>query len=153
MQMHFLDLVSELNSFLKHVHFQKYLSTLVLLSLREEFNSWKEVFFAGRPLVPEQLSQGGQKAIERLNALDDLRAMLNDKNVNVKPKTQQALNSMLRLYDNYKEQKQQLELVSGSRKSISALKDQTILQIKILSETNENTKAAYNVLFGSLLGE
>ena len=122
-------------------------------ALREEFNSWKEVFFAGRPLVPEQLSQGGQKAIERINALDDLRAMLNDKNVSVKPKTQQALNSMLRLYDNYKEQKQQLELVSGSRKSISALKDQTILQIKILSETNENTKAAYNVLFGSLLGE
>ena len=122
-------------------------------ALREEFNSWKEIFFAGRPLVPEQLSQGGQKAIERLKALDDLRAMLNDKNVNVKPKTQQALNSMLRLYDNYKEQKQQLELVSGSRKSISALKDQTILQIKILSETNENTKAAYNVLFGSLLGE
>jgi len=121
--------------------------------LREEFNSWKEIFFAGRPLVPEQLSQGGQKAIERIKALDDLRAMLNDTNVNVKPKTQQALNSMLRLYDTYKEQKQQLELVSGSRNSISALKDQTILQIKILSETNENTKAAYNVLFGSLLGE
>ena len=60
---------------------------------------------------------------------------------------------MLRLYDNYKEQKQQLELVSGSRNAISALKDQTILQIKILSDTNENTKAAYNVLFGSLLGE
>ena len=121
--------------------------------LREEFNSWKEIFFAGRPLVPEQLSQGGQKAIERLNALDDLRSMLNDKNVNAKPKTQKALNDMLRLYDNYKDQRQQLELVSGSRNSISALKDQTILQIKILSDTNENTKAAYNVLFGSLLGE
>lgn len=122
-------------------------------ALRQEFNSWKEIFFAGRPLVPEQLSQGGQKAIERLKALDDLRAMLNDSSVNVKPNTQRALNDMLRLYDNYKTQKQQLELVSGSRKSISALKDQTILQIKILSETNENTKAAYNVLFGSLLGE
>ena len=122
-------------------------------ALRQEFNSWKEIFFAGRPLVPEQLSQGGQKAIERLKALDDLRAMLNDSSVNVKPNTQKALNDMLRLYDNYKAQKQQLELVSGSRKSISALKDQTILQIKILSETNENTKAAYNVLFGSLLGE
>ena len=122
-------------------------------ALRQEFNSWKEIFFAGRPLVPEQLSQGGQKAVERLKALDDLRAMLNDRNVTVKPITQKALNDMLRLYDNYKEQKQQLELVSGSRKSISALKDQTILQIKILSDTNENTKAAYNVLFGSLLGE
>jgi hypothetical protein len=122
-------------------------------ALREEFNSWKEIFFAGRPLVPEQLSQGGQKAIERLKALDDLRAMLNDTNVNVKPNTQKALNDMLRLYDNYKNQKQQLELVSGSRNSISALKDQTVLQIKILSEKNENTKAAYNVLFGSLLGE
>jgi hypothetical protein len=122
-------------------------------ALREEFNSWKELFFAGRPLVPEQLSQGGQKAIERLKALDDLRAMLNDKNVKAKPNTQKALNDMLRLYDDYKAQKQQLELVSGSRNSISALKDQTILQIKILSDTNENTKAAYNVLFGSLLGE
>ena len=122
-------------------------------ALRQEFNSWKEIFFAGRPLVPEQLSQGGQKAVERLKALDDLRAMLNDTSVTVKPITQKALNDMLRLYDNYKEQKQQLELVSGSRKSISALKDQTILQIKILSDTNENTKAAYNVLFGSLLGE
>jgi len=121
--------------------------------LRQDFNSWKDVFFAGKPLVPEQLSQGGQKAVERLKALDDLRAMLNDTSVNVKPKTQQTLKRMLNVYDSYLEQKNELETVSGSTKTIAAIKDQTILQIKILSETNENTKAAYNVLFGNLLGE
>ena len=37
--------------------------------LRAEFQDWATVFKAGRPLVQEELAQGGKKAIERMKAL------------------------------------------------------------------------------------
>ena len=119
--------------------------------LRQEFNDWKELFFAGRPLVAEELSQGSQKAINRLRALDDLTAMLNDPTAKVMPATQKALKNMLDLFNSYKQQKDEFEQFGGSAELIRMIKDDTIVEMQRLSEFNENTKAAYDVLFGSLL--
>jgi hypothetical protein len=47
-------------------------------ALRKDFTDWKTLFFAGRPLVAEELSQGSQKAIDRINALNDLERLLAD---------------------------------------------------------------------------
>jgi hypothetical protein len=119
--------------------------------LRQEFNDWKELFFAGRPLVSEELSQGSQKAINRLRALDDLKAMLDDPAANVMPATQGALKKMLNLFNSYKQQKDEFEQFGGNAELIRMIKDDTIVEMQRLSEFNENTKAAYDVLFGSLL--
>ena len=121
--------------------------------LRQEFTDWKTLFFAGRPLVQEELSQGSQKAIERLKAIDDLRAMLYDKNVTAAPKTRSALKDMLDLYDKYKNNRKSLDQVSGAAELVKMMKDDTLRKMRELSEVNENTKSAYNVLFGSLLGD
>jgi hypothetical protein len=120
--------------------------------LRTEFNNWKDKFFAGRPLVQEELAQGSQKAIDRLNALDDLTNMLKDPNVNLKPKTQAALKAMVDLYNNYKKQKDEYDQIGIDPYLAQALEDETVIKMAQLSEYNENTKAAYDVLFGRLLG-
>ena len=122
--------------------------------LRKEFNEWKDLFFAGRPLVKEELSQGSQKAIQRLNAFNDLSNMVNDPEVErINPVTVPILREMVNLYNKYKEDRKRYESIGGLSFLISNSKDKTIIRIRELAKTNENTQAAYNVLFGRLLGE
>jgi len=120
---------------------------------RNEFQDWAKTFKAGRPLLQEDLSQGGKKAIERINAIDDLRKMLNDPKVTVRGPTQKALKEMLDAYDSYKMQRQALDTVSGTTNLVAFMKDSTIVKIRELSKANENTMSAYNTLFASLLGD
>ena len=120
---------------------------------RNEFQTWAKAFKAGRPLVQEELSEGGKKAIERINAIDDLRKMLNDKTVTTRSSVQKPLKEMLDLYDSYKMQREALDKVSGTRNLVAFMKDSTIVKIRELSKANENTMSAYNTLFASLLGD
>jgi hypothetical protein len=120
---------------------------------RNEFQTWAKSFKAGRPLLQEELSQGGKKAIERINAIDDLRNMLNDKTVTARPSVQKPLKEMLDAYDSYKMQRQALDTVSGTTNLVAFMKDSTIVKIRELAKANENTMSAYNTLFASLLGD
>ena len=120
---------------------------------RDEFQQWATLFKAGRPVVQEELAQGGKKKIERMNAINDLRNMLNDKEVTVRGPVQKALKEMLDLYDDFKLQKEALGDVSGTTSLVAFMKDDTIVKMRELSQKNENTKSAYNTLFASLLGD
>jgi hypothetical protein len=120
--------------------------------LRKEFEDWKKVFFAGRPLVAEELSQGSQKAIDRLRTLDELKAML-DANIGVRPKTEAALRDMMNVYEDYKNSKETYDQFGGDQQLQKLLKDETIVKLREMSDYNENTRAAYDVLFGRLLGD
>lgn len=120
---------------------------------RDEFQAWAKTFKAGRPLVQEELSEGGKKAIERINAIDDLRRMLNDKTVTTRSPVQKSLKEMLDVYDSYKMQRQALDTLSGTRNLVAFMKDSAIVKIRELSKANENTMSAYNTLFASLLGD
>ena len=122
-------------------------------SMRGEFEEWAKLFKLSRPLLQEELAQGGTKAVARLQAIDDLRRMLNDTSVKVMGKTQGTLKKMIDIYDSYKSEKSALELVRGGSKIASFMKDDVIIQLRQLSETNENTKSAYFTLFSSLLGD
>jgi hypothetical protein len=122
--------------------------------LRKEFTEWKDLFFAGRPLVKEELSQGSQKAIARINAFNDLSNMVNDPEVQkISPVTVSTLKEMVKLYNQYKEDRKRYETIGGLSFLISNSKDKTVLRLRELAKVNENTQAAYNVLFGRLLGE
>lgn len=121
---------------------------------RQEFNTWKDRFFAGRPLVREELNQGAEKAIQRTEALDDLQNMLNNpKYARVRPETQRVLKEMMSAYLSYREQKDILEMTGGSSEFVDSLKDSTLLSIKELATFNENTQAAFDSLFSRLLGD
>ena len=122
--------------------------------LRKEFTDWATIFKSGRPLVQEELAQGGQKAIERMNAYNDLTAMLNKPAAyKASRDTANALKRMVDLYESFKTSKKELEQFSGSSFLSQMNKDETILKMRELSQYNENTVSAYNVLFGRLLGD
>ena len=122
--------------------------------LRKEFTDWATVFKAGRPLVQEELAQGGKKAIERMKALNDLQKMLDEKAAyKASPDTAKKLRQMMDLYNSYKTNKDQFEAVGGSQFLAQMNKEETIIKMRELSQYNENTLSAYNVLFGRLLGD
>ena len=120
--------------------------------LRKDFDQWKSVFFAGRPLVQEELSKGSQKAINRLRTLDELNSML-AQNLNVRPKTEARLREMSQLYQTYQDNKTAYDQYGSSQQLAKMLKADTIAQMQELAKYNENTQAAYDVLFGRLLGD
>jgi hypothetical protein len=122
--------------------------------LRKEFQDWATIFKSGRPLVQEELSQGGAKAIERMKALNDLEKMLGEKSAfAASPKVANKLRDMLQLYKDYKTTKDQLDTFGGSQFLTNMNKEETIIKMRELAGFNENTQSAYNVLFGRLLGD
>ena len=122
--------------------------------LRAEWTNWATLFKAGRPLVQEELAQGGRKAVERINALNDLKAMLDSGAADkAAPDTVTKLREMTDLYYQYKKAVDQLNLISGGSTLARWEKDNTIIKMRKLSEFNENTMNAYNLLFGRLLGD
>jgi hypothetical protein len=122
--------------------------------LRREFNQWKDLFFAGHPMVAEYLSKGSQLAIDRQNALNDLQFMLKDPSVRaIRPKTFDGLKAMMDLYLDYKDQRDKYESIGTPRDFQKSLKERTILRMRELSQYNENTLAAYDTLFGELLDD
>jgi hypothetical protein len=121
---------------------------------RQQFNEWKDRFFAGRPLVKEQLNQGAEKQIKTVQALTDLEDFLQDPNYSrIRPDVQDVLRQMVDAYSDYKSQKEIFELTGTNRNVIQAIKDGSITKIKELAKYNENTQAAYDVLFGRLLND
>ena len=122
--------------------------------LRQEFQGWATTFKAGRPLVQEELAQGGKKAIERMKALNDLEKMLAEKSAfAASPNVANKLREMLKLYNDYKTTKDELDTFGGSQFLSNMNKEETVLKMRELATYNENTQSAYNVLFGRLLGD
>ena len=120
--------------------------------LRQQFNSWKDGFFAGNPLVAEELNLGGQKRIERVNALGDLQKMLeNPKYANIRPDVQGKLREMVKVYNDYQNQKDVMQFTKVSSEVEDAMKQSVISQLQQIATYNSNTQAAYDVVFSSLL--
>lgn len=120
--------------------------------LREKWAGWSEYWKKTHPLIQEQLAEGGLREIQRTKALDDLVLMLNDKTVTVQPKARAALGKMVELYDKYKTESSQLDLLGSIGNALSdELKLSTIAEMKKIAETNSNAKSAFDVLFSRLL--
>lgn len=121
--------------------------------LRKEWNEWSAMFKAGRPLLQEELSQGSERAIRRVNALNDLRLMLDDPKVyELRPKTASALKQMLDVYDTFQKNKKELKAIGNNRFLIQVEEDEAVVKLRKLADTNENTRSAYAVLFSLLPG-
>ena len=122
--------------------------------LRSQYNNWKDSFMAGRPMLEEYLGKGREKAVERVRALDDLSAMLDDKRFsNIRPDTQNVLRQMVKSYEGYRKQKDVFDLIGGNSEVIDLVKTGTLRKIQELADFDENTKAAYVSIFSRLLGE
>jgi len=69
------------------------------------------------------------------------------------PKTFDTLKEMLNTYLEFKAEKERYDRFGGSQVLIQNAKDRTIVKLREISQFNENTLAAYDSLFGSLLGD
>jgi hypothetical protein len=76
-----------------------------------------------------------------------------DANIGIRPKTESALREMMNTYQDYKSTKDEYEQFGGNQTMQKILKDEVIIRLREMSNYNENTKAAYDVLFGRLLGD
>ena len=122
--------------------------------LRTQYNTWKDTFMAGRPMLEEYLGRGREKEVERIRALDDLTEMLDDPRFkNIRSDTQNVLREMVKSYQAYRKQKDVFDLIGGDSEVIDLVKSGTLAKIKDLSGYNENTQAAYMSIFSRLLGE
>ena len=89
-----------------------------------------------------------------MQALDDLENFLDDPTFRgVRQDTQDVLRQMVQSYVGYKTQRDIFELTGSNRELVQMVKDGTISKIKELAKYNENTQAAYDVLFGRLLDD
>lgn len=119
---------------------------------REQWQAWSSDWKNTHPLIQEELAQGGQRAIERRNALTDLSAMLSDPSVSVQPKTRAALTEMLNVYNEYTDTKTRYATFGSVGTTLSdSLLAATIARMKEIAAVNSNANSAYNVLFSRLL--
>ena len=118
---------------------------------KKELNLTKQ-FKGVRPLLQEELGKGAAKAIDRTRALEDMRRMLEDKNVTVEKGTRQLLQDMLNEYDNYLSSRD-FASTPGSgltQEYVDMLRTTAVDSLKSIAEGNANAMAAYNSLFGPL---
>lgn len=73
--------------------------------LTQQWTNWKDTYLSTRPLFAEQLAMGGQRAAERVNALDALGTALQDPKAPAGPDTE-AMSTLLNGYDVFKGQMQ-----------------------------------------------
>jgi hypothetical protein len=120
--------------------------------IRDEWQMWADEFKGARPLLQIQLAKSASNQVERVQALDDLRNMLNDTSVTTEARTRKALKEMLNEYDSYVSQR---DRAASPGSSFSAsYKDNLDVnaqnRIKSIASGNANAEAAFNSLFAPL---
>lgn len=121
--------------------------------LTNDWQDWSTQFKGARPLLQQELSQGSQKAINRLNALNDLRLMLSDTSVKAQPVLRDTLATMLSTYDNYVNQRDSatsLSITGNVTDYKNMLKVDAKNTLQSLAGTDANALAAFNTLFAPL---
>jgi hypothetical protein len=120
--------------------------------IRDEWQMWSDEFKGARPLLQMQLAKSATNQVERIQALDDLRKMLNDASVTTEANTRKILKQMLDEYDAYIQQRDRA--ASPGSSFSTSYKDRLNVnakdRIKSIAAGNANAEAAFNSLFAPL---
>jgi hypothetical protein len=129
-------------------------STDAKRALRDQWQLWSDQFKGARPLLQEQLGQGGQKAIDRVRAVEDLRKMLDDNTVKAQPETRKLLKQMMDQYDQYKYTRDTLTSNSEVQQDYKDMLKQNVkASLQKLASQDVNAQSAYDILFSRLIGD
>jgi hypothetical protein len=122
--------------------------------LRNQWQTWSEQYKGARPLLQDQLGAGGQRQVDRVRALEDLRKMVSDPEVTVQKNSKSALARMIQAYDNYTNQRDTITSLGGGADDFKDMLKQNIkTELQDIASKNSNAKAAYDVLFARLIGD
>ena len=121
--------------------------------LNDRWSAWSKSFMALRPTLAEEFAQGSLPDVRRRQAVSDLRSMFTKEANPPKGAVANVLKNMLAVYDQYNEAASQItDRSQASLDRLDAMKEGAKIQLQKLSNSNPNTKSAYDVLFAQLIG-
>jgi len=121
--------------------------------LNDRWSAWSKSFMALRPTLAEEFAQGSLPDVRRKQAVNDLRNMFTNEANPPKGAVANVLKNMLTVYDQYNEAASQItDRSQASLDRLDAMKEGAKIQLQKLSDSNPNTKSAYDVLFAQLIG-
>jgi hypothetical protein len=121
--------------------------------LNDRWSAWSKSFMALRPTLAEEFAQGSLPDVRRRQAIKDLRDMFTNEPNPPKGEVAGILKNMLAIYDQYNEAASQVtDRSQASLNRLDAMKEGAKIQLQKLSNSNPNTKSAYDVLFAQLIG-
>ncbi len=121
--------------------------------LNDRWSAWSKSYMALRPTLAEEFAQGSLPDVRRRQAIKDLRDMFTNEPNPPKGAVAGILKNMLAIYDQYNEAASQItDRSQASLNRLDAMKEGAKIQLQKLSESNPNTKSAYDVLFAQLIG-
>jgi hypothetical protein len=121
--------------------------------LNDRWSAWSKSFMALRPTLAEEFAQGSLPDVRRRQAIKDLRDMFTNEPNPPKGEVAGILRNMLAIYDQYNEAASQVtDRSQASLNRLDAMKEGAKIQLQKLSNSNPNTKSAYDVLFAQLIG-
>ena len=122
--------------------------------LNDRWSEWSKSYMALRPALAEEFAQGSLPNLRRKQAVQDLRNMFTNEPNPPKGAVAGVLKSMLDVYDQYNAAAAQVtDRSQASLDRLAAMKEGTKIQLQKLSDSNPNTKSAYDVLFAQLIGD
>lgn len=122
--------------------------------LNDRWSEWSKSYMALRPALAEEFAQGSLPNLRRKQAIQDLRNMFTNEPNPPKGAVAGVLKSMLDVYDQYNAAASQVtDRSQASLDRLAAMKEGTKIQLQKLSDSNPNTKSAYDVLFAQLIGD
>ena len=122
--------------------------------LNDSWSAWSKSYMALRPALAEEFAQGSLPNLRRKQAVQDLRNMFTNEPNPPKGAVASVLKSMLNVYDQYSAAASQItDRSQASLNRLDAMKEGTRIQLQSLSDSNPNTKSAYDVLFAQLIGD
>ena len=122
--------------------------------LNDQWSAWSKSYMALRPTLAEEFAQGSLPNLRRKQAVQDLRNMFTNEPNPPKGAVAGVLKDMLAVYDQYNAAAAQVtDRSQASLDRLAAMKEGTKIQLQSLSDSNPNTKSAYDVLFAQLIGD
>jgi hypothetical protein len=126
--------------------------------LKEQWDVWARQFKGARPVLQDELAEGGDRQRARQRSYEDLQNMLRGPQAaearKADKKAFDAIKQMSDIFNNYEYSR---DLVVGSSANALAYKDllkqNTKTELEKIASTNPNAEDAYYVLFSRLIGD
>ena len=126
--------------------------------LKEQWDVWARQFKGSRPILQDELAEGGNRQRARQRSYEDLQNMLNGPQAaqarKADKKAFDAIKKMSEIYNDYLYNR---DLVVGSSANALSykdlLKENTKTELEKIASSNPNAEDAYYVLFSRLIGD
>lgn len=126
--------------------------------LKEQWDIWARQFKGSRPVLQDELAEGGNRQRARQRSYEDLQNMINGPQAAIARKADpKAFDAIKKMSDVFNDYLYNRDLTLGSSANALAYKDllkqNTKAELERIASENPNAEDAYYVLFSRLIGD